>query len=212
MHMNAMEHPIQRLFATIGDPSRFKVLHVLLEGDFCVSAIAARIGLSQSCTTRHLQVLQREGVAVRTRVGKKVIFRVADGPPEMARLIEWAMIKQHPPGTGSLAMAGTARSNPRGRGDAPKTRYEYPTVDTGVLGGASLLVDRGSTEYSTDPRLAGVPGNDLRAPAASAPVTGTAPPAGEAPVRDSSATTLPVAADPEPGTPRANTDLEDFLL
>ncbi len=94
MHVCAMNHPVQRLFATIGDPSRFKVLSVLVEGDYCVSEIAERVGLSQSCTTRHLQVLQREGIATRTRAGKKVMFRLADGSPEMTRLLEWALIKR----------------------------------------------------------------------------------------------------------------------
>lgn len=88
---------IQRLLACLGDPSRFRVLAVLAEGDHCVTEIARRVGLSQSCTTRHLQVLLREDVVVRTRVGKRVLFRIADNDPRVTGILEWALLRGERP-------------------------------------------------------------------------------------------------------------------
>jgi predicted transcriptional regulator len=59
----------QRLLACIAEPSRYRVLMALAEGDRCVTEVAAAVGLSQSCTTRHLQTLQRAGVLERVREG-----------------------------------------------------------------------------------------------------------------------------------------------
>lgn len=85
---------IPAALACVADPSRYRVLSLLVEGDFCVTEIAARIGLSQSCTTRHLQTLQRAGVLTRTRAGKRVLFRIREGDPELARLIELILVRR----------------------------------------------------------------------------------------------------------------------
>ncbi len=128
MHICAMDHPVQRLFAAIGDPSRFKVLSILVEGDYCVSEIAERVGLSQSCTTRHLQVLQREGIATRTRSGKKVIFRLAEGSPEMTRLLEWALIKR--PGRSFVPAPRPHDDGAASRALSHATTVASPRMDT----------------------------------------------------------------------------------
>ena len=59
MHPYAMDdrNRISGLVSSLADPSRLKVVSVLAESDCCVSDLARRIGLSQSCTTRHLQNL-----------------------------------------------------------------------------------------------------------------------------------------------------------
>ena len=95
---------IQRLLACLGEPSRFKVLEVLADGDQCVTEVARRVGLSQSCTTRHLQALLREEVVVRRRDGKRVLFRIADSDPRIAGILEWALLR----GNGSSAHAEPA--------------------------------------------------------------------------------------------------------
>lgn len=79
----------QRVFACLGDPSRFRVVATLSMNEHCVTDLARRIGLSQSCTTRHLQVLQREGLVVGFRKGKRVIFRLNLEEPMVAGLVAW---------------------------------------------------------------------------------------------------------------------------
>lgn len=201
-----MNHPIQRLFATIGDPSRFRVLHVLLEGDFCVSEIAERVGLSQSCTTRHLQVLQREGIAVRTRSGKKVIFRAADGPPELSRLIEWALIKQHPPGSGPLA--GSVESSRKRRGRALAARSATSAAET-AKHPSGIEAPRGTQEPPTGEALPARDDDRSRPATFEAPASEPKPHPSVA--NSIGASTSTSIANDDPNTP-SSPELEDFLL
>ncbi len=81
--------PAQRLLACLGDPSRFRLLVRLSEHRLCVSELATEIGLSQSCTTRHLQALTAVGLVQPAREGKRVVYALRDGDPEIARLVHW---------------------------------------------------------------------------------------------------------------------------
>jgi DNA-binding transcriptional ArsR family regulator len=83
----------QRVLACLGDPSRFRMVAVLAGGDRCVTDIAREVRLSQSCTTRHLQVLLRHAIVSRVRQGKRVLFRLRDDEPDMASLLEWALLR-----------------------------------------------------------------------------------------------------------------------
>jgi DNA-binding transcriptional ArsR family regulator len=85
---------ITATLACLADPSRYKVLSLLVAGDYCVTEIAVRVGLSQSCTTRHLQILQRAGVLTRTRMGKRVLFRIREGDPELDRMLELVILRR----------------------------------------------------------------------------------------------------------------------
>jgi DNA-binding transcriptional ArsR family regulator len=67
----------RRLLACLGDPSRFALAQALLPGERCVTELATLVGLSQSCTTRHLQALAREGLIRSRRDGKRVLCRLA---------------------------------------------------------------------------------------------------------------------------------------
>ena len=89
--MNSAAARTQRLLACLGDPSRFRVVATLFGGEYCVTDLAGKVGLSQSCTTRHLQALLREGLVTRDRQGKKVMFRLSADEPLSRALIEWAL-------------------------------------------------------------------------------------------------------------------------
>lgn len=91
--MNLDMADAQRVLACIGDPSRFRMVALLADGDHCVTDIAREVGLSQSCTTRHLQVLLRCAIVSRVRQGKRVLFRLRDDEPAMASLLEWALLR-----------------------------------------------------------------------------------------------------------------------
>jgi ArsR family transcriptional regulator len=88
--MNSSAATARRILACLGDASRFKLVSALLEGERCVTEIASEIGLSQSCTTRHLQALEREGIVRGTRDGKRVLYRVRSDEPRVRELLEWA--------------------------------------------------------------------------------------------------------------------------
>ncbi len=81
----------RRLMSCLGDPSRFGIARRLLGGEHCVTELAREVGLSQSCTTRHLQALQREGIVRGVRAGKRVLFSLCMGEPQVRSLMEWAV-------------------------------------------------------------------------------------------------------------------------
>jgi DNA-binding transcriptional ArsR family regulator len=69
---------LQTALAALAAPKRFELLVLMLAGeDRSVSQLAMAVGLSQSCTTRHLQALARAGLVKGARDGKRVVFRVA---------------------------------------------------------------------------------------------------------------------------------------
>lgn len=75
MHPHAMDGRIDALqprLRALADPSRFRILHLLRAGARCVGEVAEGVGLSQSCTTRHLQVLVRAGLVRREPKGRQV--------------------------------------------------------------------------------------------------------------------------------------------
>jgi DNA-binding transcriptional ArsR family regulator len=122
----------QRLLACMGDPSRFRVIEKLMASSFCVTDLAREIGLSQSCTTRHLQVLQKEGLVIGLRSGKRVVFRLRTEEPMIAGLVTWA-----------LAHAGPAA-------EARKPRQpSAPRSTVGETGAAVMQADRLPVEVDT---------------------------------------------------------------
>ncbi len=112
------------MVACLTDPSRFRVVNLLLEGNYCVSEVARRVGLSQSCTTRHLQSLQRAGVLSRTRAGKRVLFRIREGDPELDRVLELMVLRrplESHAGTPSPESAGRSRGHEAPASTGPRT-------------------------------------------------------------------------------------------
>ncbi len=88
--MDGIDLRTRRTLACLGDASRFQLVQSLLLDERCVSDLAHEVGLSQSCTTRHLQSLQREGLVCGTRSGKRVMFRLCLDQPRVRELLAWA--------------------------------------------------------------------------------------------------------------------------
>jgi DNA-binding transcriptional ArsR family regulator len=92
--------------ACLGDASRFRIVQTLRSGELCVSDLAIRVELSQSCTTRHLQALRRDSLVRRRREGKRVLYALNDREPRLIQLLAWA---DGDPGAGAPAQARAAR-------------------------------------------------------------------------------------------------------
>ena len=187
MHASAMNdlERIPGMLASLADPSRYRVVCVLAEGDYCVSEIAQRVGLSQSCTTRHLQTLQRAGVLTRTRAGKRVLFRIREGDADLSRVLALLVLRQP-----LSAPAGPPRE-PAGI-DASGFTDQGVSVELPRRRSSAAVALRESTGSRT---------------AASTPPTGDAPVASDAP----SESEMEPAGVGASAAPRG-TELEDFLL
>ena len=81
----------RRAVSCLGHRSRFSLVERLVRGERCVTDLAHDVALSQSCTTRHLQALERAGLVARTRQGKRVMYGLRRDPVELSGLLGLAL-------------------------------------------------------------------------------------------------------------------------
>jgi ArsR family transcriptional regulator len=66
-------------FALLGDPTRLRILHTVMErGELSVGTIAEMAGTSRFNTSAHLNRLAMGGLVARRRDGSTVYYRVRD--------------------------------------------------------------------------------------------------------------------------------------
>jgi DNA-binding transcriptional ArsR family regulator len=69
--------PDDELWSAIGDPSRRRLLDLLVErGQATASALSVEVPFTRQAVAKHLDVLQHAGLVVRRREGREVLFRV----------------------------------------------------------------------------------------------------------------------------------------
>lgn len=68
------------LFATLADPSRARILHLLATSDqeLCVCDMALVIGMSVSALSHQLRYLRERGAVERRKVGRVAWYRLVD--------------------------------------------------------------------------------------------------------------------------------------
>jgi DNA-binding transcriptional ArsR family regulator len=103
-------HPV---LACLGVASRFRLVRALAVADRCVGELAEVVGLSQSCTTRHLQALERVGLVKGQREGRRVRFRLRAEAPGLNELLGWALSGLGPEVTAAVNSQGRERSAAR---------------------------------------------------------------------------------------------------
>ena len=69
---------LSELFKIFGDPTRIKILYVLLEHEMCVCDIAQLLGMSQSSISHQLRILKQASLVKFRRDGKQVFYSLAD--------------------------------------------------------------------------------------------------------------------------------------
>lgn len=66
-------------FALLGDPTRLRILHAILDGgEMSVGAVATAAGTSRFNASAHLNRLASGGMVARRREGSTVYYQVAD--------------------------------------------------------------------------------------------------------------------------------------
>lgn len=98
----------------LAPPKRFELALLLLNGvELSVSRLAEAVGLSQSCTTRHLQALERAGLVRGTRDGKRVVFRIEPADPVATAMLAALQGGPGPQRAATLASAPAPSPAPR---------------------------------------------------------------------------------------------------
>lgn len=65
-------------FRVLGEPSRVRLLHCLLDAELCVCDLAALTNLSVAAASQHLRTLRNLNLVKRRREGKVMWYRLAD--------------------------------------------------------------------------------------------------------------------------------------
>ncbi len=64
------------LFDVLADPTRVRIVHLLLRQEMCTSDLAATLGLSDPAVSQHLRVLRNLRIATPRRAGRLVYYSV----------------------------------------------------------------------------------------------------------------------------------------
>ena len=67
---------MERLFKTLGDATRLRILGLLLTGEVCVCDIHESLKIPQSKASRHLAYLRRSGLVETRRDGLWIHYRI----------------------------------------------------------------------------------------------------------------------------------------
>ena len=70
--------PLADVFTVLGDPTRLRILRVLMNQEVCVRDIADELGMGQSAVSHQLRILRDARLVQFRRDGKTVYYSLAD--------------------------------------------------------------------------------------------------------------------------------------
>jgi DNA-binding transcriptional ArsR family regulator len=84
--MTTRSDDADRLWAALGDPMRIRLLDLLLErGEATASTLAAALPITRQGVSKHLAVLERDGLVTARRSGREVRYAVREERIDQAR-------------------------------------------------------------------------------------------------------------------------------
>lgn len=69
---------LAELFKILGDPTRLKIVEILLENEMCVNRIADTMGMGQSAISHQLRVLRQARLVTYRKEGKTAYYSLND--------------------------------------------------------------------------------------------------------------------------------------
>ena len=69
---------LAELFKILGDPTRLKIVELLLENEMCVKHIAETMGMGQSAISHQLRVLRQARLVTYRKEGKTAYYSLND--------------------------------------------------------------------------------------------------------------------------------------
>ena len=69
---------LAELFKILGDPTRLKIVELLLENEMCVNYIAETMGMGQSAISHQLRVLRQARLVTYRKEGKTAYYSLND--------------------------------------------------------------------------------------------------------------------------------------
>jgi DNA-binding transcriptional ArsR family regulator len=84
--MTTRSDETDRLWAALGDPMRIRLLDLLLEhGEATASTLAGALPITRQGVSKHLAVLERDGLVTTHRSGREVRYAVREDQLDQAR-------------------------------------------------------------------------------------------------------------------------------
>ena len=77
MSPDALEHVAAR-FRVLGEPMRLRILQTLSTGELNVTDLVDRLGSTQANISRHLAILEKEGLVYKRKDGVQIFCGIAD--------------------------------------------------------------------------------------------------------------------------------------
>lgn len=74
----AAENVHSKFFQGLADPTRLRIVRILLAGPQTVGALVARLAISQSGVSNHLACLKWCGYASSERSGRSIVYSISD--------------------------------------------------------------------------------------------------------------------------------------
>lgn len=78
---------VEQVFKALADPTRMRIIGLLLGGEICVCHIHETLGVPQSKASRHLAYLRRSGLVDAEKRGLWVYYRLAAQRDEIAEAL-----------------------------------------------------------------------------------------------------------------------------
>lgn len=96
------------LFGTLADPTRAKIVHLLLHRDLCTCDIATAVGVTDSAVSQHLRLLRTMRLVKSRREGKFVFYSLDDA--HIALLLQSGLTHQgHTDSSPPVTVPATSR-------------------------------------------------------------------------------------------------------
>ncbi len=78
---------LARLFRALADPTRLRILHLLLQRELCVCELQQGLRLPQPLLSRHLAYLRHAGLVANRRKGNRVFYSLTLADRQLARCL-----------------------------------------------------------------------------------------------------------------------------
>lgn len=75
---DAMAADVADLFKALGDPTRVRMIHALLQNELCVHDLTVVLGMGQSAVSHQLRILRNLRIVKRRKEGKTVYYSLDD--------------------------------------------------------------------------------------------------------------------------------------
>lgn len=81
------------LFKALGDPTRVKMIHALVQSELCVHDLTEVLSMGQSAVSHQLRLLRNMRIVKRRKVGKTVFYSLDDDHVEQIFLLTLQHLK-----------------------------------------------------------------------------------------------------------------------